>query len=65
MLIDRLPETVAAFHAADPTNTGFVSLYDFRQALYVDAAVDYATVMKVSKATKTDKVVRACIVSDG
>lgn len=48
-VLQRQVEWEPAFHAADPGATGFVSLYDFRQVLYVDAALDYDTVMKLSQ----------------
>jgi len=53
MLLDRAPFIAQAFRAADPAGAGFVSVYDFRQALYVDAVLDYDTVMKVSKEAPT------------
>jgi len=55
MLIQRLPELNIGFIEADPAETGFVSVYDFRQALYVNAAIDYETTMRVSKVTEPHK----------
>jgi hypothetical protein len=54
-LIDRLPEIRTAFAKADPSNTGFISKYDFRQALYVDAGVSYADLMKIVKVCTRDR----------
>lgn len=53
MLLERAPFIAQALRAADPSGAGFVSVYDFRQALYVDAAIDYDTVMKVGKEAPT------------